>query len=517
MVALEAILLLLAVVGLAVAGGLVYVANNKRKAVEKTLAEAEARAKELVAKADADAQNQHKALILEARDEAHRLKLDAERELKEQQAEVSRRENRAIQKEETLDAKAEAVARKGEELLSRERELATLQEEAERLRERQLAELQRVAELSAEDARKLLLTKLEHELERESALMIKQAEQEARAIADKKAREIVTTAIQRCAVDHCVEGTVSVVTLPSDDMKGRIIGREGRNIRALENATGIDLIIDDTPEAVVLSSFDPVRREIARRALEALIADGRIHPQRIEEQVEKARRDVEAQMKEDGEAALLEVGVQGVHPELVKTLGRLRYRTSYGQNVLAHSKEVCYLATMIAEELGANVQVAKRAALMHDLGKAVSHEMEGSHAVNGADMAAKYGESPAVVHAIRAHHNDEEPTTVEAVICLLADAISAARPGARRENIDIYVKRLQKLEEIANSFPGVERTFAIQAGREIRVMVQPEVVDDAMAHKIAREMASRIQSEMEYPGMIKVTVIRETRSTEFAK
>jgi len=517
MTAPATILLIAAVLAIAVAVGLLVAVQSQRSSLARQLADAETRAKELLAKAAQDAENERRALVLAAKDEAIQLRSETEREIKDLQAEIAKRENRLLQKEESLDAKFETLNHRADELQGRERELTALKSELAELQEHQRRELERISGLTQDDAKKLVLTRLEHELERESALMIKQAEQEAREIADKKAREIVTTAIQRCAVDHTVEGTVSVVTLPSDDMKGRIIGREGRNIRALENATGIDLIIDDTPEAVVLSSFDPVRREIARRALQALIADGRIHPQRIEEQVEKARRDVEAQMKEDGEAALLEVGVQGVHPELVKTLGRLRYRTSYGQNVLAHSKEVCYIATMIAEELGANVQVAKRAALLHDLGKAVSHEMEGSHAVNGADMAAKFGEAPAVVHAIRAHHNDEEPSTVEAVICLLADAISAARPGARRENIDIYVKRLQKLEEIANSFPGVERTFAIQAGREVRVMVQPEVVDDAMAHKIAREMAARIQSEMEYPGMIKVTVIRETRSTEFAK
>ncbi len=517
MTGLGTILLIVAIVGLAVAVGLLVVANNKHQAVEKTLREAEARAKELIARAEIEAESKTKEFLLVAKDEAYKFRSEAEREIKDLQAELAKRENRLLQKEETLDSKLEAMNLKVDELRAKEQDIQAIRQEVEGVRDRHLKELERLSELTMEDARKLLMSRLELELEREAALMIKQAEHEAREQAEKKAREIVTTAIQRCAVDHTVEGTVSVVTLPSDEMKGRIIGREGRNIRALENATGIDLIIDDTPEAVVLSSFDPVRREVARRALQALIADGRIHPQRIEEQVEKARREVEVQMREDGEAALLEVGIQGVHPEIAKILGRLRYRTSYGQNVLAHSKEVCHIATMIAEELGADVKTAKRAALFHDLGKALSHEVEGSHAVIGADLAAKYGEQPAVVHAIRAHHNDEEPRTVEAVICLLADAISAARPGARRENIDIYVKRLQKLEEIAHSFPGVERTFAIQAGREIRVMVKPEQVDDVLAHKIARDMAQRIQSEMEYPGMIKVTVIRETRSTEFAK
>lgn len=509
--------LIVAIIGILLAGGLLFAANQRRREVEKALLEARARSQEIVAKAEVDAENQKKALVLSAKDEAYRIREEAEREIREQQSEVAKRENRLQQKEESLEEKLEKLQAKQHGLASREAELDVLKQEVGKLKLEQLHELERLSGLSKEEAKKLLLSKLDQELERESALKVKQAETEARENADKKAREIITTAIQRCAVDHSVEGTVSVVTLPSDEMKGRIIGREGRNIRALENATGIDLIIDDTPEAVVLSSFDPVRREVARRALQALIADGRIHPQRIEEQVEKAKKEVELQMKEDGESTLLEVGIQGVHPELVKTLGRLRYRTSYGQNVLAHSKEVCFIAKMIAEELGANVQVAKRAALFHDLGKALSHEMEGSHAVNGADLAAKFGESPAVTHAIRAHHNDEEPSTVEAVICLVSDAISAARPGARRENIDIYFKRLQKLEEIVQSFPGVERTFAIQAGREVRVMVQPEVIDDVMAHKLARDMASRIQAEMEYPGMIKVTVIRETRSTEYAK
>ena len=509
--------LIVAIIGIIIAASLLNVASQRRKEVEKALADALARSQEILAKAELEAENQKKAMLLSAKDEAFHLRTEAEKEIREQQSELTKRENRLLQKEESLEEKLEKAQQRQQALTSREIELDSLKHEIEKLRQNQLRELERIAGLTSEEAKKILLSKLEQDLEREVALKVKQSEHEAKESADKKAREIITTAIQRCAVDHSVESTVSVVTLPSDEMKGRIIGREGRNIRALESATGIDLIIDDTPEAVVLSSFDPIRREIARRALQALISDGRIHPQRIEEQVEKARKEVEQQMKEDGEATLLDVGIQGVHPELVKTLGRLRYRTSYGQNVLAHSKEVCLIARMIAEEIGANVQIAKRAALFHDLGKALSHEMEGSHAVNGADLAAKYGENAAVTHAIRAHHNDEEPSTVEAVICMIADAISAARPGARRENIDVYFKRLQKLEEIANSFPGVERTFAIQAGREVRVMVQPEVVDDAMAHKLARDMAARIQGEMEYPGMIKVTVIRETRSTEYAK
>lgn len=511
------ILIGIAAVAATLAAGYLIVLNYRRQAVEQTLQQAQAAARDLLAKAEADADNRKKELLLEAKEASHQLRLDAERDIKDRQAELAKRERRLEQKEEALDQKLELQSTKEQHLLAQERELDQKAREIDTLLVKQEQELERLSGLTADAAKELILKRVEESMQLEIAKIIRQAESEARETADKKAREIVTTAIQRCAVDHCVESTVSVVTLPSDDMKGRIIGREGRNIRALEHATGIDLIIDDTPEAVVLSSFDPVRREIARIALTSLIADGRITPQRIEEQVEKARREVETRMKEDGEAAILELGIQGAHPEVIRTLGRLRYRTSYGQNVLAHSKEVAFIASMIASEIGANVAVAKRAALFHDLGKAVSHEQEGSHAVNGAEIARKYGENPAVVHAIGAHHNDEEPSTVEAVIVLLADAISAARPGARRDNIDIYIKRLEKLEEIATSYPGIEKSFAIQAGREIRVMVQPEVVDDAMSAMIARDIAKRIESEMEYPGMIKVTVIRETRSTEFAK
>ncbi len=511
------ILLGIAAVAATLAASYLILLNYRRQAVEQTLQQAEAKARDLVAKAEVDADTRQKQLLLEAKEASHQLRLDAEREIKDRQAELAKRERRLELKEETLDQKFEVQAGKDQQLLAQERELDQKNRELDVLHAKQVQELERLGRLTTEEAKKQVIKRAEDEMQLEIAKIVRQAESEARETADRKAREIVTTAIQRCAVDHCVESTVSVVTLPSDDMKGRIIGREGRNIRALEHATGIDLIIDDTPEAVVLSSFDPVRREVARIALTSLIADGRITPQRIEEQVEKAKREVETRMREDGESAILELGIQGAHAEIVRTLGRLRYRTSYGQNVLAHSKEVAFIASMIASEIGANVAVAKRAALFHDLGKAVSHEQEGSHAVNGAEIARKCGESPAVVHAIAAHHNDEEPSTVEAVIVLLSDAISAARPGARRDNIDIYIKRLEKLEEIATSYPGIEKSFAIQAGREIRVMVQPDVVDDAMSAKIARDIAKRIEAEMEYPGMIKVTVIRETRSTEYAK
>ncbi|MBM3274088.1 MAG: ribonuclease Y [Candidatus Sericytochromatia bacterium] len=458
-----------------------------------------------------------KTAIQATREEAQRIREDEEKRLRDQQEELRNRERKLEQREFQVDQKAQTLETKVAELKVKEDDLEKARIVVVELRDKHLTELERIAALTRDSAKDQLMARLEEELQREMALKIKQAEQDTREQAEKRAREIVTTAIQRTAVDHCVERTVSVVQLPSEEMKGRIIGREGRNIRALENATGIDLIIDDTPEAIILSSFDPVRREIARVALERLISDGRIHPARIEEQVEKARIEVDETIRSEGEKALLELGIAGVHPEVIKTLGRLRYRTSYGQNVLAHTKEVAHVCAAIASEIGANVAVAKRAALFHDLGKAVSHEQEGSHAVLGADIAQKYGERPEVVHAIKAHHYDVDPSSVEACLVLLSDAISAARPGARRENIDIYIKRLEKLEAIAKSFSGVDRVFAVQAGREVRLMVAPDVVDDVMAAKLARDIAKRIETEMEYPGMIKVTVIRETRNTEFAK
>ena len=509
--------LLIAVI--AVFGGFAtaFMSQSRRRQAETALALANREVESLRVKGDVELEIAQKNAILAAKEEAQHLREENDRRNEEQQEDLRSKGRRIEQKELQIDQKAEALETRTLQIKTREDDLSRLRVETEDLRTRQLAELERVASLSRDAARDQLLGKLEEDLQREMAIRIRNAEIEAKEGAEKRAREIVTTAIQRTAVDHCVERTVSVVQLPSEDMKGRIIGREGRNIRALENATGIDLIIDDTPEAIILSSFDPVRREVARIALERLISDGRIHPARIEEQVEKARAEVDENIKAEGEKALVELGIMGVHPEIVKTLGRLRYRTSYGQNVLSHTKEVAYVCASIAAEIGADVAVAKRAALFHDLGKAVTHEQEGSHAVLGADIAQKYGERPEVVHAIKAHHYDVEPASVEACLVLLSDAISAARPGARRENVDIYIKRLEKLEEIARSFSGVERVFAVQAGREVRLMVAPDQVDDVMAAKIARDIAKRIESEMEYPGMIKVTVIRETRNTEFAK
>ncbi len=511
------ILVQVIVAGLAVVavGGVAMV--TFRRQAETAIAAATREAEAMRQRAQQDLEVAQKNAVLLAREEAQRLRDDEEKRLKNQIEELRTKERKLEQKELQLDKKAENLDQKISDLRSKEEDLERKHQSIAEVRDRHVAELERIGGLSRDQAKEQLLGRLEDELQREMAFKIRQAEQEARETSERRAREIVTTAIQRTAVDHCVERTVSVVQLPSEEMKGRIIGREGRNIRALENATGIDLIIDDTPEAIILSSFDPVRREIARIAIERLITDGRIHPARIEDHVEKARIEVDDTIKAEGEKALLELGIAGVHPEIIKTLGRLRYRTSYGQNVLAHTKEVAHICSAIAAEIGANVAIAKRAALFHDLGKAVSHEQEGSHAVLGADIAQKYGERAEVVHAIRAHHYDVDPTSVEACLVLLSDAISAARPGARRENIDVYIKRLEKLEEIAKSFSGVDRVFAVQAGREVRLMVAPEVVDDVMAAKLARDIAKRIETEMEYPGMIKVTVIRETRNTEFAK
>lgn len=440
-----------------------------------------------------------------------------EAEVKEQRAEVKKLEKRILQKEETLERKIEQLEKRDEAFKEKEDALRDRENALDEANARVFKELERVSGLSSEAARQEFLQRLEDELRHEAGLMIREAEAQAKENADKKAREIITTAIQRCAVDHTVDATVTVVSLPNDEMKGRIIGREGRNIRALEAATGIDLIIDDTPEAVILSSFDPVRREVARLTLERLLADGRIHPTRIDEVVEKARTEVEAKIKEEGENACLEAQVTGVHPEVVKVLGRLRFRTSYGQNVLRHSIEVAHIAAAMAAELGGDVHLARRAGLLHDIGKALSHEVEGPHALVGGDLIRRYGEAPKVVNAVAAHHLDVPQETVEAVLVQVADAISAARPGARRDTIDIYIKRLEKLEKIARSFEGVERSYAVQAGREIRIVVQPEKVDDVQSAKLARDIAKKIETELEYPGQIKVTVVRETRVTEYAK
>lgn len=484
---------------------------------ESKIAIAEDAAKKIVEDAERQSESKKKEALLEAKEEIHRLRGEVERENRERRSELQRLERRLLQKEENLDRKLDSLEKKEEILSRKEAEVDKSQEKVNDLYSRQLAELERLSGLTSEQARQLLLANVEEEIKYETALMIKEVELEAKEEADKRAREIISLAIQRCAADHVAETTVSVVALPNDEMKGRIIGREGRNIRTLETLTGIDLIIDDTPEAVILSGFDPVRREIARTALEKLIVDGRIHPARIEEMVEKAQKEVEQKIKDAGEQATFETGVHGLHPELIKLLGRLKYRTSYGQNVLKHSIEVSHLAGIMAAELGVDVMMAKRAGLLHDIGKAVDHEVEGPHVTIGGDLARKYRESPEIINAIVAHHGDEEAQTVQAVLVAAADAVSAARPGARRESLESYLKRLSRLEGIAESFEGVEKSYAIQAGREIRIIVKPEKVDDVSSVRMARDIVKKIESELEYPGQIKVTVIRETRAVDYAK
>lgn len=489
----------------------------RKRVAEKAISSAESEARRIVEDAEKQAETKRKEGVIEAKEEALRIKNEAENELKERRNEVSRLERRAVQKEENLDKKLESLERKEETLERKIKENEEKKEQIEQLREEQTNELQRISGMSVEEARMTLLERVEIDARHDMAQKLSEIEQEYRESADEKAKNIVTLAIQRCAADSVSEATVSVVDLPNDEMKGRIIGREGRNIRAIETLTGVDLIIDDTPEAITISTFDPVRREIARLALEKLISDGRIHPSRIEEMVEKSRREVENTIKKEGEQATFEVGVHGINHELIKILGRLKFRTSYGQNVLKHSIEVAHIAGMIASELGLDATLAKRAGLLHDIGKAMSHEVDGSHVQIGVDLARKYKESKEVIHAIEAHHGDVEPTTLVAMIVQAADAISAARPGARRENLENYIKRLQRLEEIANSFDGIEKSFAIQAGREIRIMVKPEQIGDEDMLFLSKEIAKKIESELEYPGQIKIHLIRETRAFEYAK
>ncbi len=510
---------ILTMVGLLVGAGVMFpvAVNYRKRTAEKEIGSAEEEAKRIINESIKSAENKKREMMVEAKEEIHRSRTEYDKEVKDRRSELQKQERRIQQKEETLDRKTEQYERKDEELSRRLAKVATTQEEVSDIKRAQLEMLEKISGMSTDEAKEYLLKNVESEVRHETAMKIKEVQTQLKDEAEQKAREIIATAIQRCAADHAAEATISVVALPNDEMKGRIIGREGRNIRALETKTGVDLIIDDTPEAITLSCFDPVRREIARIALEKLIADGRIQPTHIDNMVEKARREVEQTIKQEGERATFETGVHGLHPELIKLLGRQKYRTSYGQNVLNHSIEVAHLCGLMAAELGEDVAIAKRAGLLHDLGKSVDHEMEGSHVQLGVELARKYKESPQVIHAIEAHHGDVEPQTVIACLVQAADAISAARPGARRENVENYVKRLEKLEELTSSFPGVEKAYAIQAGREVRIMVKPEEVTEDNMIILAREIAKKIENELEYPGQIKVNLIRETKAVEYAK
>ena len=502
---------------LGIAVGFAIGVAYRKKVAEREIGSAEQEATRLINEAIRSGESRKKEMLLEAKDEIHRSRTEHEKEVKERRAELSKQERRLEQKEATLDKKTETFERKEEELARRMAEVAEAKAEADVLKKQQITILEQLSGLTQEQAKQYLLETVENEVRHETAMKIKEIEAQMKDESDEKAREIIALAIQRCAADHTAETTVSVVPLPNDEMKGRIIGREGRNIRTLETVTGVDLIIDDTPEAITVSSFDPVRREVARLALEKLIVDGRIHPTRIEDMVEKARKEVDRTIREEGERACYETGVHNLNPELVKILGRQKYRTSYGQNVLNHSIEVSHIAGLMASELGVDVALAKRAGLLHDLGKSIDHEVEGSHVQLGADLARKYKENPVVVNAIEAHHGDVEPKTIIAVLVQAADAVSAARPGARRENVENYIRRLQKLEELTSSYPGVEKAFAIQAGREVRIMVKPEEVSEDSMILLARDVAKKIEAELEYPGQIKINVIRETKAVEYAK
>ncbi len=509
----ENILLIIAALLLGIGGGF-YI---RKLLAEAKISSAESAAKRIVEEAKQEANSLKREKELEAKEETHQLRNELEKETRERRSELQQMEKRLLQKEESLDRKISNTERKEEELRKKEEENRNTEVKLKELHQQQLTELEKISGMNSEEAKDLLLQRVREDIDHDMAMMVKDMENQAKLEGDKKAREIVTLAIQRCAADHVSESTVSVVNLPNDEMKGRIIGREGRNIRALETLTGIDLIIDDTPEAVIISGFDPIRREIARLSLEKLVSDGRIHPARIEEIVEKTRKEIDAQIKEEGERAAFETKVHGLHPELVTLLGKLRYRTSYGQNVLQHSIEVSHLAGIMASELGLDVALSKRAGLLHDLGKAIDHETEGSHVQIGSELAKKYKESPAIINAVGAHHGDIDFHTMEAVLIQSADAISAVRPGARRETLESYIKRLEKLENIADSFHGVEKAYAIHAGREIRIMVKPDRIDDYSSIKVARDIVKKVENELEYPGQIKVTVIRETRAVDYAK